>query len=112
MLALTGPVRYDAVVMSVVSDATMYDGAMRFALDISNNLRVKNNQLFDSISDEVQTELFLLATPPRISIKVILISKVILNSTCERRSGWVHSWLNCSTFRSTPRRTHETYRSR
>lgn len=90
--ALHGPVRYDAVVMSVVSDATVSDAALRCASltegdedDLCRErVRLANNELLDRIAGEIGRELALLGAPRETARKVILVPSCTLGSDAER----------------------------
>lgn len=84
--ALSGPVRYDAVVMSVVSDKTISDASFECgdSDECFERLRNTNNQLLDSIAGEVQHELRTLGAPESMSRKIIILSSCVLGSDAWR----------------------------
>lgn len=88
MRAFKGPIRYDSEFMSLLSYETVYDAAVSYGmadgLYCANNLRVNNNQLLNSIAEEVHAELLLLGAPTTMFRKATLILSCVLGSDAWR----------------------------
>lgn len=84
--ALTGPIRYDTVVMSVVMDKTISDADVICATDMAcrQTLLADNINLLDNVATEVERELDIIGLPKHVASNVIIIPSCTLGSATEQ----------------------------
>lgn len=84
--ALTGPVRYNTVVMSVVMDATVSDADVICGANVEcrQGVLTKNINLLDDVAQEVERELAVMGMPDHVARNIIIIPSCTLGSATEQ----------------------------